>query len=95
MSQGVAVNSLTHTDKMYSSCPNITLLQHEFSIEKPSSIRKTQSLLNMAFGNYEFSTKLPYSSLIATEEACEQEKLEVESDRLVVGEEKPKLQSLC
>jgi len=69
MSQAVAANSLTHLDKMYRLCPNITLMQHEFTIEKPSSIRKTQYLPNIAFGNYEFATKSPHSSVIVIEEA--------------------------
>jgi len=93
MSQAIAVNSLTQLDKKYSSCPNITL-QHEFTIEKPSSIKKPQFLPNMAFGNYEFAIKPPHSSVIATKETCLQKELEVENDRLAIGKEKPNRRSL-
>jgi len=76
MSQAVTVNSLTQLDKKYRSCPNI-ILQHEFTIEKPNSIRKTQSLPNMKFAYYGLATKSPHYSEIEIAKACMQEELRV------------------
>jgi len=81
MSQIVELNSLRQLNKKYSSCPNIPL-KHDFVVEKSSSIRKTASLKNMAFGNYEFATKSTHPSVIATKEACVQEEVGVRGDSL-------------
>jgi len=78
--QAVIVNSLTHIGKKYSSCLNIKL-QHEFTIEKPNSIKKTKSLPNMAFAYYELATNPPHYSEIAIEKERMQKSCELKEIR--------------